>query len=162
MFISIETHWVQFRCWRKHSSATIHCGLVGGGTKKLLLKSMFSEKQWLEKRWIPFVKNFSQVFILSVHYDRKIANPGDKHWFLMTAVCLHKARPCLPTVLCAYFLFEHDANRERWVNFWFGSCTFLQFQSKCDVASDRLNSYFSLIQHYFCIFIHNCKRSDHY
>ena len=29
-----------------------------------------------------------------------------------------------------------------------------KFRSKCDVASDRLNCYFSLIQRYFCIFIH--------
>ena len=80
----------------------------------------------------------------------------------MTAVFLHKARPCLPTVLCAYFLFKHGANKERWVNFRFGSYTFSQLRSKCNVASDRLNSYFSLMQCYFCIFIRNCKQSDHY
>ena len=46
MLISIKTHWVQFRCWWKRSSATMYCGLVGGETKKLLLKSVFSQKQW--------------------------------------------------------------------------------------------------------------------
>ena len=45
----------------------------------------------------------------------------------MTAVFLCKARPCLPTVICAYFLFEHGTNRERWVNFDLGHVPFYSF-----------------------------------
>ena len=31
----------------------------------------------------------------------------------VTAVFLHEARPCGPTVLCAYSLFKYGANKER-------------------------------------------------
>ena len=106
------------------------------------------------------VYNFKFLFCQTVMIE-KLPILGINVDFV-TAVFLRKARPCLPTVLCAYFLFKRGAKKERWVNFRFGSCTFLQSWLKCDVASDRLNCYFSLIQRYFCIFIRNCKRSDHY
>ena len=138
----------------------------GWWNKEAVAKISVQSKAVIIKRWIPFVikkikfKISSFLFCQAVTIE-KLPILGINVDFV-TAVFLHKAWPCLPTVLCAYFLFKHGANKERWVNFQFGSCTFLQFRSKCDVMSDRLNCYFSLIQRYFCIFIRNCKRSDHY
>ena len=98
---------------------------------------------------------------MSVRNDRKIANPGDKCRFCDCGLFAQSAAMFIHSALCQLSLqtwCQQGAVSEFsiWVMYLF------TFSIENNVVPDRLNSYFSLIQHYFCIFICNCKRSDHY